>query len=44
MSVVHGAVDGFEGYCLAGWAIAQPDDHACVIEIRDAAGQVVAGG
>jgi GT2 family glycosyltransferase/glycosyltransferase involved in cell wall biosynthesis len=44
MSIVRGSVDGFEGYCLAGWAIAEPDDHSCVIEIRDEAGNVVAGG
>ena len=44
MSLVRGAVDGFEGFCLAGWAIAEPDDHSCVIEIRDEAGKVVAGG
>ena len=41
---VHGAVDGFEGLYLTGWAIARPDDHTCVIEVRDAAGNKVAGG
>ncbi len=41
---VHGAVDGFEGLYLTGWAIARPDDHTCVIEVHDAAGNKVAGG
>lgn len=41
---VHGAIDGFEGLYLTGWAIARPDDHTCVIEVRDAAGGVVASG
>lgn len=41
---VHGAIDGFEGLYLTGWAIARPDDHTCVIEVRDGDGSVVATG
>ena len=41
---VHGAVDGFEGLYLTGWAIARPDDHTCVIEVRDLAGNKVGAG
>ena len=41
---VRGAADGFEGLCIAGWAIADPDDHSCQIEVRDPAGKLVASG
>ena len=38
---VRGSIDGFEGQYLTGWAIAVPDDHTCVIEVRDESGHVV---
>ena len=41
---VRGSIDGFEGQYLTGWAIAVPDDHTCVIEVRDESGHVVVSG
>ena len=45
VALLRGAIDGFEGLYMTGWAVAaNPKDHRCVISVLDATGQIVAEG